>query len=245
MATLMIIFNAAAILIGLVIGIILGPLYWLFPTFMDSTWGNVLSFGIATLVSIIGDLAGLKGRLFFLPIWLLGIIGMGGSLHAKWGWWGPGAAVGVVVLLVGALLLVAAAGEKKSWAEAPANLNAARDSLAKGVSEETWKLLGEAFFVPAFGSDTPERCRHNLEVLALARKALPQNAGELELRVFDALSKAYGKGFAWTEGSEKVSIPSEFTSAMAAMLGNKGGLPEEEDRKALLEELDKPAVAAS
>lgn len=241
----MIIFNAAAILIGIVIGIILGPLYWAFPVFMDSTWGNVLSFGIATLVSIVGDLAGVKGRLFFLPIWLLGIIGMGVTLHSKWGWWGPAAAGGVVVLLVGALLLVAAAGEKKSWAEAPGNLNSARDSLAKGVSDETWKFLAEAFFVPAFGDDTPERCRHNLEVLSLTRKALPQNAGALELRVLDALTQAYGKGLAWTEGNDKVSIPSEFTSAVAEMLGNKGALPEEEDRKALLEELDKPAVATS
>ena len=241
----MIIFNAAAILIGIVIGIIVGPLYWLFPNFMESTWGNVLSFGIATVVSIFGDLAGIKGRLFFLPIWLLGIIGMGVTLHSKWGWWGPALAATVVVVALGLLLLVAAAGEKKTWAEAPGNLNSARDSLAKGVNDETWKFLGEAFFVPAFSSDTPERCRHNLEVLALARKALPPNAGALELRVFDALAQAYGKGFSWTEGQDKVNIPSELTSAMAAMLGNKGALPEEEDRKALLEELDKPATAAS
>ncbi len=133
-----------------------------------------------------------------------------------------------------------AVSEKKEWADAPGNLNAARDSLAKGVSEETWELLAKAFFVPAWGDDTPERCRHNLEVLAIARKAMPETAGALELRIFEALGVAYRAGMApRVEGNEKVTIPSEFTAAMVEILGNKGALPEEEDRKDLLEELNK------
>jgi hypothetical protein len=236
----MIIFNAFAILVGLIIAVFLGPLFWAFPEFMDTTWGNVLAAGIITVVSIITDLIGLKGRLFFLPIWLFGLIGMGVNLHELWGWYGPALAAALVVMLFVGLMAIGAMSEKKEWANAPANLIAARDALAKGVNEETWELIGKAFFVPAWGDDTPERCRHNLEVLALARKAMPENAGALELRIFDALGVAYRAGLApKTEGSEKVTIPSEFTTAMIEIIGNKGALPEEEDRKDLLEELNK------
>jgi hypothetical protein len=241
----MIIFNALALVVGLIIGLILGPLYWLFPTFMDSTWGNVLSFGIVTVVSIVSDLVGLKGRVFFLPIWLIGLIGMGVTLHGKWGWWGPGLAAGLVVLLFGALLGMGAIAEKKEWAEAPANLNAVRESLGKGVTEQTWELLAKAYFVPAWGDDTPERCRHNLEVLSLVRKALPPERVGLEVKVLDALATRYGAGLTRAEGSEKIAIPSELTSAMQEILTNKGALPEEEDRKDLLEELNKSGASAA
>lgn len=238
----MIIFNAGAIFVALISAVFLGPLFWLAPNFMAGRWGDVLALGIVTGVSAISDLVGIKGRVFFLPIWVWSTLGIGGSLYKQWGWWGPALALGVVVVMVLGLLVVAAAGEKKSWAEAPAKLNAARDSVAKGVSDETWPLLADAFFVPAFGDDTPERCRHNLEVLSVARKAMPPTIGALEQRVIDALSHAYGKGLA---SNDKVTISSEFTSALQAMLGNKGWIPEAEDRKALLEELDKPAAVAS
>lgn len=238
----MIIFNALAIVVGLIIGLFVGPLFYFFPEFMDSTQGNVLSCVLITVISIASDLVGLKGRVFFLPIWVFGLIGMGVNLHTIWGWWGPALAATLVVVLLGGLMLMGAWSERKDWAEAPANLNAARDSLAKGVSEETWELLAKAFFVPAWGGDTAERCRHNLEVLAVARKAMPENAGALGLRIFDALNVAYRAGLAPVgEGSEKVQIPTEFSAAMVDILNNKGQLPEEEDRKDLLEELNKAA----
>lgn len=238
----MIVFNLLAIVVGLIIGICLGPLYWAFPEFMETTWGSVLAFGIVTVVGIVTDLVGLKGRVFWLPIWLFGLIGMGVNLHTQWGWWGPALAGVIVIALFGGLLAMGAVQERKEWAEAPANLNAARESLAKGVNEATWEALGKAYFVPAWGDDTPERCRHNLEVLALVRKALPPEASGLEVRVLDALAAAYSAGMA---GAEKISVPSEFTSALQEVLTNDGALPAEEDRKDLIEALEKPATAAA
>lgn len=239
----MIIFNALAIVVGIIIGIFLGPLYWAFPEFMDTTWGNVLAGGIVAVIGIITDLVGLKGRLFFLPIWLFGIIGMGVNLHELWGWYGPAMAVAVVVMLFLGLMALGAVGEKKEWAAAPENLNAARASLAKGVSEETWELLAKAFFVPSWGDDTPERCQHNLWVLAVAAQAMPDPQGALERRIFNALNASYRAGIApRTEGEEKFTIPTEFSAAMVEILGNKGSLPEEEDREDLLKELEKAGI---
>lgn len=237
----MVVFNLLAIVVAIIIGIFLGPLFYFFPEFMESTWGNVLAAGIVTGVGIVTDLIGLKGRVFWLPIWLFGLIAMGVNLHELWGWYGPAAAGGLVVVLFAGMLAMGAVHEKKEWAEAPGHLNSVRESLAKGpATDETWELLAKAFFVAAWGDDTPERARHNLEVLAAARKAMGENAGPIEVKVLDALGLSYRAAMARTEGSEKVSIPHEFTSAMQEILGNKGRLPEEDDRKDLLEELNKP-----
>jgi hypothetical protein len=241
-----IIFNAFAIVVGIICGIFLGPLYWAFPVFMDSTWGDVLACSIVAGVSILSDLVGLKGRVFFLPIWLFGLIGVGVNLHTMWGWYGPALAGAIVVMLFIGLMALGTLAEKKEWAEAPTKLNAARDSLVKGISDETWELLSEAYFVPSWGNESPEVCRHNLEVLDVVKKAAGEGAPALELRLFDALGLAYRAGMVpKTDESQKTEIPSEFTSAMQELLGNKGRLPADEDRKDLLEELNKAALPAA
>lgn len=162
----MIVFNAPAVVVGIIIGLFLGPLYWAFPEFMDTSWGSVLAAGIVTVIGIITDLVGLKGRLFFLPIWLFGFIGMGVHLHKMWGWYGPALVAALVVMLVLGLMALGAMSEKKEWANAPANLIAARDAVVKGVNDETWELVAKAYFVPTWGDETPERCKHNLEARA-------------------------------------------------------------------------------
>ncbi|HEY0882521.1 MAG TPA: hypothetical protein VGD87_13355 [Archangium sp.] len=236
----MIIFNPLAIVVAILCGIFLGPLYWAFPDFMDTTWGDVVACSVVAVVSTVSELVGLKGRLFFLPIWLLALIGVGVNLHKLWGWYGPALALGIVVLLFGALMLMARSGEKKEWAEAPTKLSEASASLAKGLSDETWELLGAAYFVPAFGDNTPEVCRHNLQVLDLVKRAAGEQAAPLERRLFDALSVAYHAGVApKTDGEKAIEISSELSGALQELLGNKGKLPEDEDRKDLLEELNK------
>ena len=236
----MIVFNVFAIVVGLIIGVFLGPLYWLFPTFMYSTWGNVLACSIMAVVSLITDFLGLKGRLFWLPMWLWGLIGVGYNLHTLWGWLGIGAAFGIVVLLFVLLGVLAAVNDRKAWAQAPASLNAARDAFAKGNADEGWPLLEKAYFSPTWMTETPETSRHNLDVLSVARAALGAKDGSLEFRVFDALGIAYRDAMA----TEKPAIPSELSSAMQALLGNKG-LLKPDDHPELAEALDKPATTTT
>lgn len=62
---------------------------------------------------------------------------------------------------------------------------------------------------------------------------------------WDALGVAYRAGLMpKTDESQKTEIPSEFTGALQELLGNKGKLPEDEDRKDLLEALNKAALPA-
>ena len=89
-------------------------------------------------------------------------------------------------------------------------------------------------------SAEPETSRHNLDVLSVARAALGAKDGSLEFRVFDALGIAYRDAMA----TEKPAIPSELSSAMQALLGNKG-LLKPDDHPELAEALDKPATTTT
>ncbi len=242
----MIIFNAFAIVVGIICAIFLGPLFWAFPVFMDTTWGDVVACSVVAFVSIVSDLVGLKGRVFFLPIWLFALIGVGVNLHTLWGWYGPALAGAIVVMLFIGLMAMGSYAEKKEWADAPNKLNAARDSLVKGLSDETWDLLREAYFVPSWGNESAEVCRHNLQVLEVVKKAVGENAPPIELRLLDALGVAYRAGTApKTDESQKTEIPSAFTGGLQELLLNKGKLSADEDHKDLLEELNKAAAPAA
>lgn len=233
----MIVFNAFAIVVGLAVGICVGPLYWLFPNFMQTTWGSVLAFGIMTVVSLIADFAGLKGRLFWLPMWLWGLIGIGFNLHTAWGWVGIAAAAGAVVLSFVLLGVLAAVNDRRAWAQAVGSLNSARDAFTKGNADEAWPLLEKAYFAPSWMTETSETSRHNLEVLAVARGSMGAKEGSLEQRLFEALGLAYRDGMA----TEKPAIPGPLSSAMQQLLGNKGSLTAG-DHPDLAEALDKPAT---
>lgn len=236
----MIVFNLFAIVVGLIIGVFVGPMYWLFPTFMHTTWGNVVAFSVMTVVSVITDVVGLKGRLFWLPMWLWGLLGVGYNLHTLWGWLGMAAALGVVVLLFALLAVVSVVNDKKAWAQAPASLNSARDAFARGNADEAWPLLEKAYFSPTWMTETAEMSRHNLDVLSVTRAAMGAKEGSLELRVFDALGVAYRDAMA----TGKPAIPPALSSAMQALLENKGSLKADEHPE-LAEALDKPATATS
>ncbi len=236
----MIVFNLLAIVVGLIIGVFLGPMYWLFPAFMGTTWGNVAAFSTVTVVSLAADFLGLKGRLFWLPMWLWGLVGVGVNLHTILGWLGIGVALGAVVLLFVLLGVLAAVNDRKAWAQAPGSLNAARDAFARGHADEAWPHLEKAFFAPTWMTETQETSRHNLEVRSVARASRAATVGSLELRLFEALGLAYRD--AMTTG--KPEIPSALTSAMQSLLGNKGSL-NAGDHPALAAALDKPATATS
>jgi hypothetical protein len=150
-----------------------------------------------------------------------------------------GALLGVVVLLLVGLAKVGLVSDKKAWAQAPAALNSARDAFARGNADEAWPLLEKAYFAPAWMKETSETSRHNLDVMSVARAAMGAKEGSLEVRVFDALGVAYRDAMA----TEKADIPSALSSAMQALLGNKGALKADEHPD-LAEALDTPAAAS-
>ncbi|MEZ4979825.1 MAG: hypothetical protein R2772_11090, partial [Chitinophagales bacterium] len=85
----MIIFNFYAIAVGLIIAIIVGPIYWLMPDdFANGAVGQIILLAIGSFVAGLCELGGLKGRLFFLPMWILGVLGTLGYTFMEFSWKG-------------------------------------------------------------------------------------------------------------------------------------------------------------
>lgn len=162
----MIIFNFYAIAVGVIIAIIVGPIYWLMPDdFANSPLGIIILASIGTLVAGLAEAGGLKGRLFFLPIWLLGIVGTIGFTFMEFRWLGIGILSGVLVLVVGLVILLAYLMEKGEWRDAYGNFQELK-KMKNTQDQAFWEQVQKSKFFPSMMKYTNLMCEHNLEVLA-------------------------------------------------------------------------------
>ena len=163
----MLVFNLASIPVGLVIGLA----WWLttlaFPALemSEHAWlvGGVYTLAIGTLSEVLG----IKGRIFFLPIWL---IGLGITAYGLWGNYSWIGLLGAVLLLGGTLALVFGLGsvrERQSFAKAQAMLHRARAAEAERDMNGMREALIAALFVPWAIPLTSDVAAHSLNVLAL------------------------------------------------------------------------------
>lgn len=162
----MIIFNFNAIAVGIIIAIICGPIYWLMPDdFANSPLGIIILASIGTLVAGIAEAGGLKGRLFFLPMWLLGVVGTIGYTFIEYSWKGLGVMGGVFVAAFGLILLLAYFQEKSEWKDAYGNFQDLK-KIKDPSNKEFWDLVEKSKFFPVLTKWNHLICEHNLEVLA-------------------------------------------------------------------------------
>lgn len=166
----MIIFNIPAIVVGAIIGLI----YWLVSLMVSDTWmetgnhQNLLIFGIGSVVSILTEFLGLKGRLFWLPMWLIALGGTGWFSYQEWGWVGPVGIAGVGLGVFLGLIVLGRVAEKKEWENAPGALADLHRLLdGSGSPKALWETYKKAFFVPAFMKYTMEVCSHNTQVIEI------------------------------------------------------------------------------
>lgn len=164
----MIIFNfGAVVILGIAVTIWLG-LDNLFPTLFHGAYGGFANSLIAVIVGGVGELFGIRGRLFFIPIWLIGLGMMIFSSHDLWGTWGVVASLVLSVALCGLglwwLTEITRKMEGRRWGEAGPALFQLRSYSPDGDSKEFWRLVGKSLFLPVMGDFSDEMRMHNLEV---------------------------------------------------------------------------------
>lgn len=163
----MVVFNLLAIPVVIVIFLIGVGLSWIFPLLGDGSPAHLMYGLIAVIVGGLTDLVGLKGRIFWLPIWLLGL-GLTG--YGAWGLLGIfgliGGAIVIGLGLVG-FFIFGAKASKDMEAEAPARLEEARAAAVAGDLETFWELIASAYVPPAVGKLTPPVAQHLDNVLDL------------------------------------------------------------------------------
>ena len=110
------IFNIAALITIIISAIIVGPMY-----FFDFMEGSTETWIFGTTGFVIGgivEMAGLKPRLFFIPVLLVGMAILIFQFFDSFGWLGLGISLGSLVLLVLLLGLYGYRIEKSEWANA-------------------------------------------------------------------------------------------------------------------------------
>jgi hypothetical protein len=163
----MIIFNLWAIPVVLVIYLIITGLHRFFPSLMAEPHGSWAAGIVIVLVSGICDLIGVKGRLFLLPIWVLGL----GFLCYLMGWQGS---VGFVIFLIVAAIWFFKSAKKKEivdWQKAQEE--ALRTSVSPVNQNEVqfWTWVKATLFLPCWMKYTPDLSQHNMRVIQAIQKS--------------------------------------------------------------------------
>jgi len=164
----MIVFNLGAVII-LAIGIAIGvELDTFFPTLFHGAYSGLAISLIAVIVGGVGELFGIRGRLLFIPIWLLGLGLMMYSSHDLWGTWGTLAALVLSVVLFGIglrwLVTSMRKMEARQWGGAGGALIQLKSYSPEGEAKQFWRLVAESLFLPVMGDFSDEIRLHDLEV---------------------------------------------------------------------------------
>lgn len=203
----MIIFNFGAVII-LAIAVAIGMgLDDLFPALFHGAYAGFASSLIAVIVGGVGEFFGIRGRLFFIPIWLIGLGMMVSSSHALWGTWGIMASLVLSVALGGFglwwLVNITKKMEARRWGEARTALFQLKSYSADGEPRQFWRLVRESLFLPVMGDFSDEIRVHDLEV---ARIVEARESKQMPAEEFAAWA-----GFtAFLEKSEQQARPRRF-----------------------------------
>ncbi len=188
----MIIFNLWAIPVAVVIFLVIAGLEHFFPALANDPY---LPFTAGATIFVIGGIAewlGVKARVFFLPVWLIGI----GFICVKLG---PIGWVLLAVIVVACVMFMIRWVRKFSAEE----WRKAQEEIAKSPNPpvlkelEFWNWVQTALYFP-MSAPTPEQCAHDLKVLQGLRNAHPrltppEAAGFAKLENFLDKNKNEGK----------------------------------------------------
>ncbi len=187
----MIIFNLFAVPILLLVGAIGAGLIWLLPAVFGGPYEEITYSVLAIGIGGLFELIGLKGRLFFLPIWLIGGAVLSYQLWTLFGMLGLAAGVGLMGLLVVAFIATIVWALWAADKEMPQKLEEARQLLGQGKVILAKPVLADAWVLPPMGSLKAARLRHLREVLRL----ITEHHEGLAIR---------GEGPALVRGAERV-----------------------------------------
>lgn len=211
----MVIFNLHAIVVAVICLIVVSPILSII-SFSPGGSGNetllvVFAYGLATLVAGVCEKLGLKGRLFFVPMWLLGSVLTFATACNQYGWTGLGVMAALAVCLFGMLIYVGYCWEKKQWAQAKNELAKCR-RIQDPSKKEFWEHFQKAYFVPAFKNCSPSICYHNRKSLELLKHV------GVDWSVLDPLMNAYASN---TNDDSDVEIEGQHTAEVQKLIAEQ------------------------
>lgn len=165
----MVIFNLWAVPAVIVILVVMHFAQRFFPQLANQ---SILSWPTGITAIVVGgifDLVGLKARLFFLPVWLIGI----GIICLQMGWSGT---VLLIVIAAAGIAWIFRSGRKKEredWEKAQQELVRSTSPPAGATEREFWEWVKARLYLPIWMKFTPQLCDHNLCVLRVIKASGP------------------------------------------------------------------------
>lgn len=188
----MVIFNLWAIPVAVLVYLAVAGINHLFPAVANDHYFPFVAGTTMFVIGGIGEWIGVKARVFFLPVWLLGIAVICVKLGPI-GWVLLGL---IVVVCVIWLVRWTKKKDAEEWQQAQAEL--AKSPTPPTLKElEFWNWVKTTLYLP-LGTPTPEQCAHDLKVLQGVRSARPvltppEAAGFVGLEAFFEKNKNEAK----------------------------------------------------
>ena len=183
----MIIFNLYAIpvaIICFIAGVISVGILSVVPGLSENeTLQGVIMYGVMTVTAGLCEAIGLRGRLFFIPMYLIGFVLTFATVVNQYGWAGVGVMVVMGIGLMGVIFCLAHVMEGKEWEAAPTE-RAQCQAIQDPSRKDFWEHFQKAVFFPTVKSYTNYIHYHNYQALELLKKL------EVEWPVIDPLMNA-------------------------------------------------------
>lgn len=213
----MIIFNIWALPVGIaIIAAVLGASA-VAPQLMAGTMGNLIAGMLTMLIGGVAEYFGAKGRLFFMPIWFLGVLFTGFQLYAWMGVAGILLGIGLCAGAIYAMLRFAKMSESRQWTRLQLK-SFAEDAKFAGSPGAYWAAVRKHLFYPTCIDFTPEMREHNRAIVrhVLGRTDLGMTA--METAVF----QDYDAALVATKDAPKPTGPAfELTRLVRAVVDGR------------------------
>lgn len=160
----MIILNIYGILAIVVISFVGFYLHTYWPSLYEGSYFG-LTLGVLTLlVGSVMERLGARGRIFFVPVWLVGVLLTAYAIFLLWGVVGLILPAILVIIAVWWLTKVIKKNDAPKWEKAKHWMEQFRAYKDSTDSPVFWQLVKESLFFPV-GSLSSEACEHNLEIV--------------------------------------------------------------------------------
>lgn len=149
-------------------------LHMVWPSLFEGSNFGVTVGLLSVLIGAIMERLGARGRIFFMPVWLLGFILAAYGTFLLWG---------VIGLILPALLAILAVlwltkiikkRDAEKWEKANEWLEQFREYTGPADSVVFWQLVKESLYFP-MGVYSPAACKHNLEIVRRVLVNFPQS----------------------------------------------------------------------
>ena len=179
----MVILNAWAFVVLPSIFVFMWYIHLYFPGIVENPHGNFVTCVFALIISGIYEMIGVKGRVFFIPIWLLSVIGICASGFQLWGIMFAIYAVIALVLIFWLLHVSLKRMENKQLAMLPEKWKQFSVKTSALNSLEYWKEAKTTLFFPIFHPYTLEVIQHNRRVIDAIMTRMGASLAEEERQI--------------------------------------------------------------